>query len=252
MRPPKNGPDCSTALLLPRLASRAPPFAGGGAIPGLFVIHKGVIIVTIRTLAKGVVSALLLAAACSNVAMAQGNAQAGQAKAATCAACHGASGNESLLPNVPKLGGQGERYLLKQLQDIKNEVRPVPLMAGIVAPLNEQDLADLAAYFASLDAPVGATEESKLETGSVLYKSGNAEIGVAACSACHSVDGKGIATAGYPALSGQDTPYIDLQLRAFRSGERKNDESEVMRAIAARLNDTEIAALASYVAGLRP
>lgn len=207
---------------------------------------------TISNLAKGVVSVLLLSAASSTLVMAQGNAQAGQAKSATCVACHGASGNESLLPNVPKLGGQGERYLLKQLQDIKSEVRPVPLMAGIVAPLTEQDLADLAAYYASLEAPLGATEESKLALGAELYKAGNADIGVAACSACHSPDGQGIASAGYPALSGQDTPYIDQQLRAFRAGERNNDESEVMRAIAARLNDSEIAALASYAAGLRP
>jgi cytochrome c553 len=207
--------------------------------------------VTIRNLAKGVVSVLLVSAV-SSVAMAQGNAQAGQAKAATCVACHGASGNESLLPNVPKLGGQGERYLLKQLQDIKSDVRPVPLMKGFVDPLTEQDLADLAAYYASLEAPLGATEESKLALGAELYKAGNAALGVAACSACHSPDGKGVASAGYPALSGQDAPYIDLQLRAFRSGDRHNDESEVMRAIAARLNDTEIAALASYAAGLRP
>lgn len=184
--------------------------------------------------------------------MAQGNAQAGQAKAAACVACHGQSGNESLLPNVPKIGGQGERYLLKQLQDIKSDVRPVPLMKGFVDPLSEQDLADLAAYYASLEAPVGATEEDKVALGAKLYKAGDAAIGVAACSACHSPDGKGIDTAGYPALSGQDSPYVDLQLRAFRSGARNNDESEVMRAITARLNDNEIAALASYVSGLRP
>lgn len=206
---------------------------------------------TIRNLAKGVVSVLLFSAV-SSVTLAQGNAQAGQAKAATCVACHGASGNESLLPNVPKLGGQGERYLLKQLQDIKSDIRPVPLMKAIVDPLSEQDLADLAAYYASLEAPLGATEESKRELGAKLYKAGDASIGVAACSACHSPDGRGIASAGYPALSGQDTPYVDLQLRAFRSGERSNDDAQVMREITARLNDTEIAALASYVSGLRP
>ena len=205
----------------------------------------------IQNLVKGVVSVALLSALASTSALAQGSAAAGQAKAAACAACHGATGNESVLPNVPKLGAQGERYLLKQLQEIKADVRKVPLMAPIVAPLNDQDLADLAAYFASLEAPKGATEESKLALGQEIYRAGIAKLGVAACSACHSPDGKGNALAGYPALSGQDTQYVELQLKSFRAGERNNDEAEVMRTIAARLNDAEIAALASYVAGLR-
>lgn len=204
----------------------------------------------IQTLVKTAVAATLLSAFSSSVVLAEGNAQAGKEKAATCAACHGASGNESVLPNVPKLGGQGERYLLKQLHEIKADMRKVPLMAGIVGPMNEQDLADVAAYFASLPAPVGAVEKSKLELGQQLYRAGDAKIGVAACSACHSPDGKGNPTAGFPALTGQDTPYVELQLKAFRSGDRNNDQSDVMRTITARLNDKEIAALASYVAGL--
>ena len=206
---------------------------------------------TIQTLAKSALTALLFTALSSSLAFGQGNAQAGQGKVAACAACHGASGNDSLLPNVPKLGGQGERYLLKQLQEIKADTRKVPLMAGILAAFNDQDLADIAAYYASLEAPLGAVEESKLALGQELYRAGNASIGVAACSACHSPDGKGNAAAGYPALSGQDTPYVESQLKAFRSGERNNDEAEIMRMISARLNDAEIAALASYVAGLR-
>ncbi len=206
---------------------------------------------TIQTLAKGALSALLFTALTSSLAFGQGSAQAGQGKVAVCAACHGASGNDSLLPNVPKLGGQGERYLLKQLQEIKADTRKVPLMAGMLTAFNDQDLADIAAYFASLDAPLGAVEESKLALGQELYRAGNASIGVAACSACHSPDGKGNAAAGYPSLSGQDTPYVELQLKAFRAGERNNDEAEVMRMISARLTDAEIAALASYVAGLR-
>jgi cytochrome c553 len=207
--------------------------------------------VTIQVLVKGVVSTLLLTAITSSDVFAQGNAQAGQGKVAACAACHGPTGNDSLLPNVPKLGGQGERYLVKQLQDIKADVRKVPLMAGQLANFNEQDLADIAAHFASVAAPNGATEESKLALGRELYRAGNADVGIPACSACHAPDGKGNASAGYPALSGQDTPYVELQLKAFRAGERANDESEVMRTIMARVNDKEIAALASYVAGLR-
>jgi cytochrome c553 len=212
---------------------------------------KGAIIVTIYKLVKSVVAVVLLTAVAATSALAQGSAEAGLGKVAACAACHGPTGNDSVLPNVPKLGAQGERYLLKQLQEIKADVRKVPLMAGQLANFTEQDLADIAAYYASLDAPQGAVEESKLALGQELYRAGIASLGVAACSACHAPDGKGNALAGYPALSGQDTPYVELQLKAFRAGERSNDEAEVMRTITARLTDAEIAAVASYVAGLR-
>lgn len=223
--------------------------------------RKGATHVTIQTpaksLAKTVVSALLLAAtssvvltAISTPALAAGSAEAGKDKVATCAACHGPTGNDSLLPNVPKLGGQGERYLIKQLNEIKADVRKVPLMTPILAALSEQDVADIAAYLATLPAPKGAVEKAKLELGKQLYRAGDAKLGVPACTGCHAPDGKGNAAAGYPALSGQDTPYVEVQLKAFRSGERANDPSNIMRTIMARLNDKEIAALASYVAGL--
>jgi cytochrome c553 len=84
-----------------------------------------------------------------------------------------------------------------------------------------------------------------------VFRAGIASIGVAACSACHAPDGKGNAAAGFPTLNGQNAAYTDLQLRAWRAGERTNDEAEVMRTIAARMNDAEIAAVASYVSGLR-
>lgn len=214
------------------------------------IARKGATHVIIKNFAQGVISAVLLTALSSHAALAQGSAQAGKDKVAACAACHGPSGNDSLLPNVPKLGGQGERYLLKQLKEIKADVRKVPLMTGILAPMTDQDMADVAAYLASLPAPKGAVEKDKRELGERLYRAGDAKLGIAACSACHSPDGKGNVSAGYPALSGQDTPYTELQLKAFRSGERKNDPSDIMRTLAARLNDKEIAALASYVAGL--
>lgn len=181
----------------------------------------------------------------------QGSAQAGEAKATACAACHGPTGNDSLLPNVPKIGGQGERYLLKQLHEIKDGVRPVPLMTPVVAPLSDQDLADLAAFYANQDIALGAVDPEKRALGERLFRAGNASIGVAACSACHAPNGKGNEAAGYPALSGQDTAYTELQLKAFRAGERNNDEAEVMRTTAERLTDAEIAALASFVSGLR-
>src|SRR5690606_37014484 len=109
-----------------------------------------------------------------------------------------------------------EKYLLKQLLEIKNNIRVVPLMTGIVAPLSEQDLADLSAYYASLPLPQGAADPTHdLALAETLYRAGNADIGVAACTACHSPAGDGNAPAGYPALSGQDTAYTELQLRLF-------------------------------------
>jgi cytochrome c553 len=209
-------------------------------------------IVTTRIFAKTALAAAALPLAfATGSAVAQGNAEAGQAKTAVCAACHGPTGNDSLLPNVPKLGGQGERYLTKQMQDIKSGARNVPLMAGMLNALSDQDIADVAAYFASQPAPQGAVDPAKRELGEALFRAGNAAIGVAACTACHAPNGAGNHAAGYPALSGQDVAYTELQLKAFRAGERANDEAEVMRTTAARLNDAEIAALASFVSGLR-
>jgi cytochrome c553 len=198
-----------------------------------------------------VVAVLLTFLSCSTALAQQGSAQAGQGKVAVCVACHGQSGNDSLLPNVPKLGGQGEKYLLKQLEEIKSGVRAVPLMSGMLNALNEQDLADVAAYYASLEAPLGAVVPEQRELGEKLWRAGHAGLGVPACSACHAPDGKGNAPAGYPSLSGQDTAYTELQLKSFRAGERGNDDAAVMRTIAERLSDSEIAALASYAAGLR-
>lgn len=200
---------------------------------------------------KKYVFGVLLAAGLSGGALAQGSAAAGEGKVAVCVACHGQTGNDSLLPAVPKLGGQGEKYLLKQLQEIKSGVRQVPLMNGMLDNLSERDLADVAAFYASQPQPLGAVEEAKRALGEKLYRAGDANIGVAACTACHAPNGKGNATAGYPSLSGQDVAYTEAQLKAFRDGERTNDAAQVMRDIAARLNDREIAALASYVSGLR-
>ncbi|MDT8399096.1 MAG: c-type cytochrome, partial [Pseudomonadales bacterium] len=106
-------------------------------------------------------------------------------------------------------------------------------------------------YFASLDAPQGVAEADKVALGQRIYRGGIADIGVAACAACHSPTGSGNSAAGFPALSGQDPAYVEVQLKAFRAKQRENDNAAVMRALAARLNDEEISALASYVSGLR-
>ncbi len=180
-----------------------------------------------------------------------GDAAAGAQKIIACNACHGENGNQMLIPGTAKIGGQHAQYLYKQLQDIKAGTREITLMAGQLANFNDQDLADIAAYYASQPAPVGAAQPDALELGQTLYRSGNAELGVAACTACHSPTGAGNAGAAYPALSGQDPAYTETQLRAFRDGSRNNDLASVMRANVERLTDTEIQALSSYVSGLQ-
>lgn len=197
-----------------------------------------------------IIVSLLLALGLAGAAQAAGDPVAGQAKTIVCGACHGQDGN-SPLPNFPKLAGQGERYLLKQMQDIKSGARPVVEMTGMLDPLSEQDMADVAAYYASQKASVGAADPALLERGQDLFRGGKLAEGMPACIGCHSPDGSGIATAGYPHLSGQHAGYIAKQLAAFREGERSNDgDSMVMRDIAAKLSNKDIEALSSYIQGL--
>ncbi|MBV4479203.1 c-type cytochrome [Pseudomonas khavaziana] len=182
----------------------------------------------------------------------KGDATAGQAKAAVCGACHGPDGN-SPAPNFPKLAGQGERYLSKQMHDIKDGKRTVLEMTGLLTNLNDQDLADLAAYFASQKGSVGAADPKLVARGEKLFRGGDLEKGLPACTGCHSPNGAGIASAGFPHLSGQHATYIAKQLTDFRKEEagRANDgDAAIMRTIARKLSDEDIAAVSSYIQGL--
>lgn len=180
----------------------------------------------------------------------KGDAAAGQAKTAVCGACHNPDGN-SLAPNFPKLAGQGQRYLEKQLHDIKSGKRTVLEMTGMLEPFNEQDLADIAAYFASQKGSVGAADPKLVERGRALFNGGDLEKGMPACTGCHSPNGAGIALAGFPHLSGQHAQYVAKQLTDFREGNRTNDgDAMTMRSIAGKLSNKDIDALASYIQGL--
>ena len=181
----------------------------------------------------------------------KGDATAGQAKAAVCGACHGPDGN-SPAPNFPKLAGQGERYLTKQMHDIKDGKRTVLEMTGLLTNLSDQDLADIAAYFASQKGSVGAADPKLVARGEKLFRGGDLEKGLPSCIGCHSPNGAGIAAAGFPHLSGQHTAYIAKQLTDFRKEEagRSNDDAAIMRTIARKLSDEDIAAVSSYIQGL--
>ncbi len=182
--------------------------------------------------------------------LAAGDAEAGKAKAVACGACHGADGN-SLVPNFPKLGGQHASYLLKQMHDIKSNARPVPEMIGQLDAMSDQDMEDIAAYYASQASTRGAAKEALVELGESIYRAGVREKGIAACAACHSPTGAGNGPARYPMLSGQHADYIATALRKFRNDERTNDgDTRIMRDVAARLSDKELEAVSSYVSGL--
>lgn len=187
-----------------------------------------------------------------------GDAEAGKALSTPCAACHNADGN-SLAPNFPKLAAQGEKYLLKQLKDIKSGARALPEMTGQLDAFSDKELEDLAAFFASQPPTLAGAkdDEELLALGQKIYMSGNAKAGVPACSGCHSPTGKGNAPASFPRLSGQHADYIAKQLRDFRAGAeyadkgRHNDgDSKIMRMAVERMSDREIEAVANYVSGL--
>ena len=198
---------------------------------------------------KKIVACFLMTFGLVGMAHAAGDAAAGQGKTAVCAACHGADGN-SMVPNFPKLAGQGERYLVKQMQDIKSGVRAVPEMTGMLNAMSDQDMADIAAYFAAQSGSIGAAKPELVAAGEMLYRAGNAAKGIAACTACHSPTGAGNAQAGFPSLGGQHAAYTAKQLMNFRTETRNNDDAKIMRQVAALLSDKEIEAVSSYIQGL--
>ena len=199
---------------------------------------------------KLLIAAFLFSTFCLALpSMAAGDASVGKGKSIMCAACHGADGN-SPLNAFPKLAGQGEAYLVKQMKDFKSGARENAVMAPMVAALSEQDMADLAAFYASNTVTALATPEEMVEVGEQLYRGGNKESKVPACMACHGPTGAGVPAAAWPALSGQYAAYIEVQLTAFASGVRSNDANSMMRDIAKRLTAEEIKAVSHYVAGL--
>ncbi|CAM5227802.1 MAG: c-type cytochrome [Pseudomonas sp.] len=206
-----------------------------------------------------VLVSLLLTLGITGMAHAAGDAKAGQSKAAVCGACHGVDGN-SPAPNFPKLAGQGERYLLKQMQDIKAGSTPgaaegvgrkVLEMTAMLDPLSDQDLADIAAYFSSQKPTVGMADPALVAQGEKLFRGGKLDLGMPACTGCHAPNGVGNDLAGFPQLGGQHAAYTAKQLTDFREGNRTNDgDTMIMRGIAAKLSNKDIQALSSYIQGL--
>ena len=181
-----------------------------------------------------------------------GDAAAGQGKVTTCIACHGADGN-SVMGEWPKLAGQHPQYLARQLHLFKTGARENAVMLGMSAALSEQDMKDIAAFYAGQELKPGVADESLVGLGGEVYRAGVAQRGVPACMACHGPNGKGNPLTGYPSLRGQHAQYIATQLRAFRDGAvwgRGEEANAVMAGVAANLSDAEIEAVSSFIQGL--
>jgi cytochrome c553 len=167
---------------------------------------------------------------------------------AVCVACHTFDGSRGA-PANPILAGQHPEYLAKQLAEFKEGKRDNAIMKGFASTLSEDDMRNVAAFYAGKSAKPGFAKDKSLVTlGERIYRGGIAERSVPACAGCHSPNGAGI-PAQFPRLGGQHADYIEAQMLAFRDGVRKN--SAQMSGVAARMNNREIKAVSDYIAGLR-
>lgn len=182
---------------------------------------------------------------------AEPNLSANLDKTQTCAACHGINGISNN-PEWPNLAGQHIEYLIKQLQDYKaNKTRQEPTMYAFVSILNDNDIKDIAQYYASLKQSTCHNKFENLARGKKIYTHGDMSKHITACIACHGPDGSGNAQAGFPLLSGQNTNYTINQLKAFKENKRRNDINKIMRDISKHMSKDDIQAVAEYICSLK-
>ena len=176
---------------------------------------------------------------------------AGTLTVTACAPCHGggAAGPQAA-PTFPRLDGQHAAYLEKQLREYKSGKRKSDIMAPLIAALKKQQIPGMAAHFAGQSPARGTVQNpEQAARGKVLYEEGNRATGVPGCIGCHLANGAG--SQRYPRLAGQPPTYVVQQLTDFKSGKRSNDRAHVMRALAGRLSEDEMRAVAEYLAGLQ-
>ena len=192
---------------------------------------------------------------------------AGQKIAETvCAACHGVNG-VSIVPAQPNLGGQNVRYLYKQLLNFKTGYRKNGIMQSQVAPLTQQDLANVAGYYASQPAwGVANGNPATNQEATKLFLGGDKHRGVIPCAGCHGPQAGGNEWAAFPRLGGQHAEYIATQLKLFRAAGRDDDiasddqkrindadkegDKGMMQMVAARLSDRDIRILSDYLSAV--
>jgi cytochrome c553 len=198
------------------------------------------------------------ASAPSDAPFTHGKVDAGAAKAAVCAACHGPNGN-SVNPEWPRLAGQSAVYIAEQLRLFRSGVRNNPIMRPLAAALSDQDIDNLAVYFEA-QTPTGLeADPSYWQSGEALYLRGDPATDVPACVACHGPVGRGNLAAGYPALRAQQSVYVVAQLKNYASGTRytgahpeaASRNGVMMFTIARRLTPEQMRDVASYVQGMR-
>jgi cytochrome c553 len=193
-----------------------------------------------------------LLAQTGEAAPAAGNVEAGKTKSMTCAACHGADGN-SVSAMWPSLAGQHAAYIVRQLKAFKNGERDDVTMKPFAMMLSDQDMLDVAAYFATQKPTPKGADPALVNLGQQIYRGGVPDRGIAACIGCHGPQGHGNPLAAYPRISSQHAQYVEKQLDAYASGARRSDAdlNQMMRNVAGLLVQDEIHALASYVQGLQ-
>lgn len=196
--------------------------------------------------------ALFICCRASADGLVDGSYEAGQTIAVRCGACHGPDGN-SVNPQWPSIAGQHAPYIVRQLKAFQNGERTNILMSSQAMSLTEQDIKDVAVFFAAQPAAAKAVADPTLvDRGEALYRGGNKDRGAAACLTCHGPTGRGNPAAAYPLLRGQHAAYVAATLRAYATDARKSDGTrKIMRDIAKRLSEDDIVAVAAYVQGLR-
>ncbi len=198
----------------------------------------------------------------SSIALADGSAEAGAAKAAPCVACHGPNGNSSN-EQWPNLAGQNAEYVKAQLKHWHDKTRldSMGMMPPMAANLSDQDMDDLGAYFALQTPTGGEADPSYWQAGEKLYRGGDSHRAIPACMACHGPVGRGNPAAGYPALRGQHAVYTIKQLTDYAADQRysKSDKGDsnggpnavIMHTVAGQLTQEDMRNLASYIQGMR-
>lgn len=179
-----------------------------------------------------------------------GNPVAGKSKSNLCQGCHGEVGL-SLDDLIPNLAGQYAPYIAKQLRNFQTGVRTHQIMSAMATTINDAELIDIAAYFASQKKMQGNGKGDN-PVAKNLFLKGDASRNIPPCMSCHGVNGKGKAPniSTYPVIGGQHKGYLRAQLMHWRSGERSNSPDGVMNKIAKSLTDAEIEALTDYISGL--